>query len=83
MIDYLSAANGKLRLTNDFRGSNETFEAATPSEAAKILKKMGYGESFATSSSMDFASEDGFATDDGAEQLLNEAIELINEEKNI
>ena len=83
MIDYLSARNGKLVLHNskNFTEAREEFEASTPKEVADILTTHGYGESFATSSSMDFADEDGFDTYDGATNLLYAGFDIINSRK--
>ena len=41
------------------------------------MKKHGFEDTVITSSSMDFASEDGFKTDDGAKKLYQNAINLI------
>ena len=79
MINYLSALNGKLVLTHSDR--NQAFEASTAQEVADILTTHGYGESFATSSSMDFADEDGFDTYDGATNLLYAGLNIINSRK--
>ena len=41
------------------------------------LKTCGIAETMMGSSSMDFASEEGFETDDGAMLLLKRALELV------
>ena len=80
MIDYVSANDGKLELHNNFRGRSidqtEVFTAGTVQEVANILNTYGFGDSFQSSSSMDFADEYGFETADGAINLLHEGIKF-------
>ena len=47
-----------------------------------LRTKYNLGSTYMASSSMDFASEEGFATDDGAMKLWNDAIAVFNWEVN-
>ena len=76
MIDYLSAQDGKLALHHSDR--KEVFLASTAQEVADILTTHGHGDSFASSSSMDFADEYGFDTYDGATNLLYAGFDIIH-----
>ena len=60
-----------------FKGAgNQIGAASTPKMLAYILDtKNIFGELMFTSS-IDFASENGFATDDGAKELFNNAVEM-------
>ena len=60
-----------------FKGAgNQIGAASTPKMLAYILDtKKIFGEVMFTSS-MDFATENGFDTDDGAKQLFNNAVEM-------
>ena len=44
---------------------------------ADIMSKHGFDDTVITSSSMDFASEYGFKTDDGAKKLYQNAMGLL------
>ena len=72
-IDYVGADNGGLAL---FAG-NVTIRATTAEAIAEAIKYYGIADTVMGSSSMDFASEDGFETDDGAMLLYKRALELI------
>ena len=60
-----------------FKGAgNQIGAASTPKMLAYILDtKKIFGEVMFTSS-MDFATENGFDTDDGAKQFWNDAVEM-------
>ena len=77
-IDYISADNGGLALS----AGNVTIRANTAEAIAEAIKYHGIGETVMGSSSMDFASEEGFETDDGALNMWNEAIGIYNWEVN-
>ena len=77
-IDYIGADNGGLAL---FAG-NVTIRATTAEAIAEAIKHYGIADTVMGSSSMDFASEDGFETDDGALNMWNEAIAIYNWEVN-
>ena len=44
---------------------------------AEVMKKHGFEDTVMASSSMDYASEDGFKTDDGAKNLYKNALSLL------
>ena len=77
-IDYIGADNGGLAL---YEG-NVTIRATTAEAIAEAIKHYGIADTVMGSSSMDFASEDGFETDDGALNMWNEAIGIYNWEVN-
>jgi len=77
-IDYIGADNGGLALY----AGNVTIRATTAEAIAEAMKNHGLAETVMGSSSMDFASEEGFETDDGAINLWNEAIGIYNWEVN-
>ena len=52
--------------------------SASVSGLAYIMETKGVAEEVFGGSSMDFASESGFETDDGALKLWNKAIEVYN-----
>ena len=71
---FISANNGGIEV--DIGVGNQVGFAKTPKMLAYILDtKKIFGEVMFTSS-MDFASENGFATDDGAKEFFNNAIEM-------
>ena len=71
---FIDAQNGGIGV---FIGAgNQVGFAKTPKMLAYILDtKKIFGQVMFTSS-MDFASENGFATDDGAKELFNNAVEM-------
>ena len=73
-INYLTAHNGGIKMYSDtgLKGWAKTAEGV-----AYTLKTIGIADTVMGSSSMDFASEDGFETDDGAMLLYKRALELI------
>ena len=77
-IDYISADNGGLALS----AGNVTVRANTAEAIAEAMIDHGLAETVMGSSSMDFASENGFETDDGALNMWNEAIGIYNWEVN-
>jgi len=77
-IDYISADNGGLALS----AGNVTIRANTAEAIAEAIKDHGIAETVMGSSSMDFASEYGFTTNDGALNMWNEAIGIYNWEVN-
>ena len=73
LIDYVGAKKGGL----EFKTICDTkLFGATLEECALIIAKQGLAGSVMGSSSMDFASEDGFETDDGAMNMYQYAIKL-------
>ena len=73
-INYLAAHNGGINMYSDdgLKGWAKTAEGV-----AYTLKTVGIADQVFGSSSMDFAAEDGFKTNDGANLLLKRALELI------
>tara|TARA_B100000131_G_scaffold307087_1_gene334890 strand:- start:599 stop:832 length:234 start_codon:yes stop_codon:yes gene_type:complete len=76
MITHVSAYNGGLRM---YAGNYRNLKgwSKTAKGVAYTLKTCGIGDAIMGDSSMDFASEDGFKTDDGAMLLLKRALELV------
>ena len=75
MIDYVDAYNGGIKM---YAGvGNHKGWSKTAKGIAYTLKTCGIAETIMGSSSMDFASEEGFETDDGAMLLLKRALELV------
>ena len=73
MIDFVSASKGGL----EFITICETrIFGATVEKCAEIIAKQGLANSVMGSSSMDFASEYGFADNGDARKFFNDAIEL-------
>ena len=77
-INYLDAHNGGINMYSDtgLKGCN------TAEAIAEAIKDHGIAETVMGSSSMDFASEYGFTTNDGALNMWNEAIGIYNWEVN-
>ena len=73
-INYLDAHLGGIRMFSDtgLKGWAKTAEGV-----AYTLKTIGIADTVMGCSSMDFASEHGFETDDGEMLLYNRALELI------
>ena len=73
-INYLTAHNGGIKMYSDtgLKGWAKTAEGV-----AYTLKTIGIASEVFGCSSMDFASEHGFETDDGAMLLYKRALELI------
>ena len=73
-INYLDAHNGGIKMFSDtgLKGWAKTAEGV-----AYTLKTIGIADTVNGSSSMNFASEYGFDTDDGAMLLYKRALELI------
>ena len=75
MITYLDAYNGGIKMyagKGNLKGWSKTAKGV-----AYTLKTCGIADAIMGDSSMDFASEDGFKTDDGAMLLLKRALELV------
>ena len=80
MITYLDAYNGGIKMyagKGNLKGWSKTAKGI-----AYTLKTCGLAESVYGSSSMDFASEEGFDDNDDAMLLWNEAIGIYNWEVN-
>ena len=74
-IDFISAENGGLRLYDtDSSRPEKGFWSDNVDFLAAVVRG-GVAESVFGSSSMDFASEEGFDTDDGAMHLWKRTLE--------
>ena len=77
MIDYVSCAYGKLELHVAER-SGIFFRSNDPVELAEFVRRNnGFADVVMGSSTMDFASEEGFETNDCASLLLKRVMELV------
>ena len=72
-INFIGAHNGKLEL----HMGDKIKSSANPIILADIMSKHGFADVVMGSSSMDFAKENGFKTDDGAKKLYKNALGLI------
>ena len=75
MIDYIDAHNGGIRMyvgTNNLKGWSMTAKGI-----AYTLKTCGLAETVMHSSSMDFADEYGFKTNDEAWTMWDKAMEIL------
>ena len=79
-INYISAKYGGLDLFyGDYVGTNtKKVHATTVEGVTEAILKYGLSESVMKSSSMDFASEYGFAFDEDAEELLSKAMAKVS-----
>ena len=77
-IDFVSAENGGLEFwaNSDGHIANMVGWAKTAEECADIIWANGLASQVSGSSSMDFASEYGFESDDDANILFRNAIKL-------
>ena len=76
-INFISAEDGKLVLHYDQMGVHKSKMSDNPIILADIMSKHGFADTVMASSSMDFASEYGFKTDDGAKKLYQNAMGLL------
>ena len=75
-IDYISAENGGIKM---YAGvGNVKGWMKTASGIAYVLATVGLADTVMGSSTMDFASEEGFENDGDAIELWNDAIALYN-----
>ena len=73
-VDFVSAHNGGIQMYSDsgLVGWGDTAESV-----AYVLNTKGISSTVMGSSTMDFASEEGFATNGGAHILWAQALELV------
>ena len=73
-VDFISAHNGGIQMFSDLGlvGWGNTAESV-----AYVLNTKGIADICYQSSSMDFASEEGFDSNDGASFLFKKALELV------
>jgi hypothetical protein len=74
-VDYISAHKGGIQMYSDTDGL--VGYGKSPEMVAYVLTTKGMASEIYGGSSMDFASENGFASDDGASLLLKKALELV------
>ena len=79
-IDYISADDGGIKMWAGLGSPVGWSDSADG--IATVLKTAGLAEICYGSSSMDFASEEGFENDDDAAKLWDEAIGIYNWEVN-
>ena len=73
-IDFIAAHNGGIQM---FSGEGIVGWGDTANMIAYVIKTKGIAETVMGSSSIDFASEEGFATDNGAKLLWAQSLELV------
>ena len=73
-VDFISAHNGGIQM---FSNNGLVGWGNSPESVAYVLNTKGIAEVVHGSSSMDFASEEGFDSDDGASFLFKKALELV------
>ena len=78
-IDFITAAGGGIRM---YAGDNLKGWGGTAKGIAYTLRTVGLADCVMGSSTMDFASEEGFENDDDARELWDEAIGIYNWEVN-
>ena len=73
-VEFVSAHNGGIQMFSSLGlvGFGKTAEAI-----AYVLNTKGVAAEIFQSSSMDFATEEGFDTNDGASLLMKRAFELV------
>ena len=71
MIDYIAADEGHIEM---YSNDHLVGIAQTAKTFCWYLQEMGFDGSVATSSSMDFASEYGFDTDEEAKELWDSGV---------
>ena len=76
-INFVSAEDGKVFLSYTEDGIRKEKGSANPIILADIMKKHGFDDVVMASSSMDFAKEYGFKSDNGAKKLYKNALSLI------
>ena len=76
-INFVSAEDGKVFLGYVENGIRKEKGSENPIILADIMTKLGFEDTVMASSSMDFAKESGFKTDDGGKNLYKNALNLI------
>lgn len=75
-IKMVGANNGGLEFILENDSYDNKLDGKDLDECASIIAKHGLADVVQGSSSMDFATDDGFDTDDGARVLFQQAIKL-------
>jgi hypothetical protein len=73
-VDFVSAHNGGIQM---FSNMSLVGFGKTPEAIAYVLNTKGIAAEIFQSSSMDFATEEGFDNDEGAYLLMKRAFELV------
>jgi len=74
MIDFINAKNGKIEM---FSNGQKIADAKTAKTISNCLIKNGYNGDVMASSSINFATEEGFDHDDGALNLWNTGVTMF------
>ena len=84
MIDFISAETSgiKMYFKNSLGKTDYAGWGTTAETIAAVMKKYGLAETVYGSSTMDFASEEGFENDGDAMKLWDDAIGIYNWEVN-
>ena len=85
-LRFVDAVDGQLEFTNQ---AGKTLRAKTPEEAANLIKKHGMQSRFqggetdnlSTLSAFNNATEGGFSSNTGANDMLNKALEIVGDQK--
>ena len=88
MIDFISADHGGIRMSavvKPWIAASYSWNcwAGTAKDIVAAIKKVGLSENVMASSTMDFASEEGFENNGDAHKLWYEAIEIYNWEVSV
>ena len=73
-IEFVGAMDGKIVFYDKM---DEEFSSNNPEKLARYMKTHNWDERYLASSSLHFASEYGFETDEGAKDLLKKAIKIF------
>ena len=74
-INFVTARNGKIELMSD---KTVVVSSVDVEELTNVMYDHGLADSVYNSSSMDFASEDGFENDGDAWVIFDEALKMYN-----
>lgn len=74
-INFVTAKNGKIELMSD---KTVVVSSVDVEELTNVMYDHGLADSVYHSSSMDFASEDGFENDGDAWVIFDEALKMYN-----
>ena len=74
-INFVTARNGKIELMSD---KTVVVSSVDVEELTNVMYDHGLADSVYHSSSMDFASEDGFENDGDAWGIFDEALKMYN-----
>ena len=74
-INFVTAKNGKIELMSD---KTVVVSSVDVEELTKVMYDHGLADQVYHSSSMDFASEDGFENDGDAWVIFDEALKMYN-----